>query len=229
MMERPAAILVVDDEPRYVRLIQVNLEASGYKVITASNGPDAVTLTAQDNPDLVLLDIMLPGQDGYSACAEIRRFSDVPIIMLTALGRSEDIVRGLDAGADDYIPKPFSAQVLLARIRALLRRATVTKARREGAWQAGEVRLDPRQRRVFVRGSEIHLTPTEFRLMQEFVVHVGKVLVVDYLLEQVWDIDRHEPQLLWQAIHRLRNKIEVDPQNPRLIVSRPGIGYTFAP
>ena len=225
----PAKILVVDDEPRYIKLIRVNLEASGYEVFSANNGQLAVELAARQQPDLILLDIMLPGTDGYTACERIRQFSKVPIIMLTALALSEDIVKGLDAGADDYIVKPFSAQELLARIRARLRRVAAEGQESNPVHQIGSLTLNLANRRLYVRGVEVRLTPTEYRLLVELATHAGQVLVANYLLEHVWDIDMHEPRLLWQGIHRLRQKIEVDPSNPQIIQTRPGMGYVFTP
>jgi len=223
-----ARILVVDDQPRYRRLIKVNLEASGYEVVTASNGAGAVELAATQSPDLILLDIMLPDKDGNQACQEIRAFSTVPIIMLTALGRTEDVVRGLNAGADDYICKPFSAQELLARIRARLRRVQqIFQQETEAVYRMGGLELDLTRRRLFVRGEEVRLTPTEYRLIAELVANAGRVLVPSYLLEQVWGSEDNEPQLIWQAVHRLRRKIERDPSKPVYIQTRPGIGYIF--
>jgi two-component system KDP operon response regulator KdpE len=219
---------VVDDKPRYLRLIEVNLKASGYEVITTDNGASAVELAATETPDLILLDIMLPQKDGYQACLEIRAFSAVPIIMLTALGQTDDVVRGLNAGADDYICKPFSAQELLARIRARLRRVyQIPQQEAETVYRMGGVELDLTRRRLFVREEEVHLTPTEYRLITELITNAGRVLVPGYLLEHVWGSEENEPQLVWQAIHRLRRKIERDPGNPVCIQTRPGIGYIF--
>lgn len=218
-------ILVVDDEIRYVKLVRVNLEASGYEVLAATNGREAVNCTAQEHPDLILLDIMLPGQDGYAACREIRRFSHVPIIMVTAYEQTENLVKGLDAGADDYITKPFSAQELLARIRAVMRRAKMSTTQPEESLTIDGIRIDFAGRRVYVDDEEVHLTPTEYRLLSELARNSGRVLVPDYLLERVWDINTHEPQLLWQAVHRLRQKLEPDPKQPKYIHTRPGIGY----
>ncbi|MGC9347789.1 MAG: response regulator transcription factor [Anaerolineae bacterium] len=227
MDERNSRILVVDDEIRYVKLVRVNLEASGYEVLAATNGDEAVNLTIEKQPDLILLDIMLPGQDGYAACQEIRRFSQVPIIMVTAFEQTENLVKGLDAGADDYITKPFSAQELLARIRAVLRRASMSGPEVEESLRVDGIEIDFTRRRVYVDGEEVHLTPTEYRLLSELVRNSGRVLVPDYLLERVWDVNTHEPQLLWQAMHRLRQKIEPDPSNPTYIHTRTGIGYIF--
>ncbi len=220
-------ILVVDDNPRYVRLITINLEASGYTVISAANGDEAVELAAGANPDLILLDIDMPGKDGFEACRHIRQFSDVPIVMLTALTQVESVVKGLDAGADDYVTKPLEADELLARIRARLRRADRSRAEVDSVHRFEGLTLDLHRRRLFVRGDEVHLTPTEYRLLVELVTHAGRILFPDHLLEAGWGISDHEPQLLWQAIHRLRQKIEVDASHPRYIQTRSGIGYVF--
>ncbi|MBN1247942.1 MAG: response regulator transcription factor [Anaerolineae bacterium] len=224
---RAPRVLVVDDEPRYVRLIEINLEASGYSVLTATDGPEAVELAAQEDCDLILLDIGLPRMDGYAVCKEIRRFSDVPVIMLTARGQTSDIVQGLDAGADDYIPKPFSAQELLARIRARLRRSELEPREKKPVYQYGDVTLDTVRQRLFVKDKEVHLTPTEYHLLTELVAHAGRVLVTSYLLSEVWGSEDADPRLLWQAIHRLRGKIERDPTHPEHIQTRSGIGYIF--
>lgn len=222
-------ILVVDDEPRYVRAIQVNLEASGYQVLTASNGQKAIELVASAEPDLILLDVKMPGLDGRLACQRIREFSSVPIIMLTALADSRDKVKGLDAGADDYVTKPFSVDELLARVRAALRRVELAeRPDPDPVFRAGDLVVDLAQRRVFVGGQEVSLTPTEYRLLRELVKQAGRVLVPDYLLAKVWGVGYEgEIKLVWQAIHRLRRKIERDPQNPRYIQTRAGTGYVF--
>jgi DNA-binding response OmpR family regulator len=222
-------ILVVDDEPRYIRAIQVNLEASGYQVLTARDGRMAVERAASDDPDLVILDVRMPGLDGFQACERIREFSTVPIIMLTALAEDTDKVKGLDVGADDYVTKPFSADELLARVRAVLRR--VELAERQSAsstYQAGDVMVDFVRQRVFARGREVKLTPTEYRLLYELIKQPGRVLVPEYLLERVWGFGYEgENRLLWQAVHRLRSKVERDPKNPEYIQTRPGLGYVF--
>ncbi len=225
-------ILVVDDEPKYVRAIRVNLEASGYKVISASDGLAAVQMAVREEPDLVLLDLRMPGMDGYEVCRQIREFSTIPIIMLTALAESPDKVKGLDLGADDYVTKPFSAEELLARVRAVMRRYEVTAVRPASpqVFAAGDLQVDFGQQRVFRDSQEVNLTPTEYRLLCELIQQANRVLVPEYLLEKVWgDGYTGDNHLVWQAIHRLRRKIERDPQNPEFIQTKPGIGYFFTP
>jgi len=223
-------ILVVDDEPRYVRAIKVNLEASGYEVVTATDGQSAVELAAQVEPDLVLMDVRMPRLTGFEACQRIREFSQVPIIMLTALAEETDKVKGLDLGADDYITKPFGAEELLARVRAVLRRAQEAQALPALAvFRVGELQVDFVKRRIFVREQEVSLTPTEYRLLAELARHAGQVLLPSYLLDAVWGAGyAGEERLVWQAIHRLRHKIERDPHQPEYIVNKPGIGYFIA-
>jgi two-component system KDP operon response regulator KdpE len=225
-----ARILVVDDEPRYVWAIRVNLEARGYQVLASSDGEEAVELVAGEDPDLVILDVRMPGLDGFEACRRIRQFSTVPILMLTAAAEDADKVEGLDAGADDYVTKPFNAEELLARVRAALRRVEFSAGKGENPiYEAGALRVDLAQQRVYVDGKEVELTPTEYRLLRELVRNAGRVLVPDLLLEQVWGPGcAGEHRLLRQAVHRLRRKIESDPQNPQYILTRRGIGYIFA-
>jgi DNA-binding response OmpR family regulator len=225
-----ACILVVDDEPRYVRAIQFNLESSGYEVLVARQGETAIEMVAKERPDLVILDIKMPGLDGYEACRQIRAFSNVPIIMLTALAEDADKVKGLDIGADDYVVKPFGADELLARVRAVLRRAAdAPQPEQQPIFRAGDLLVDFAQKRVFTHCREIKLTPTEYRLLYELVQHADRVLVPEYLLKQVWGVGYEgENHLLWQAVHRLRQKIEPDPANPQYVQTRPGIGYVFA-
>jgi two-component system KDP operon response regulator KdpE len=228
-MSRKARVLVVDDEARYLRAIQINLEASGYEVLTAQNGQQALDITANQEPNLVLLDIRLPDLDGFEVCRRLRQFSTAPIIMLTALAADADKVKGLDSGADDYVTKPFSADELMARVRAALRRAEISGPPAETAsFQAYELTVDLIQRRVFVRNQEVKLTATEYRLLCELIKYPGRVLVPEYLLENVWGVGYEgEAHLVWQAIHRLRQKIEPMPHQPQYIHTRPGLGYVF--
>ena len=230
MNKGKARILVADDEPRYIRAVKFNLEASGYEVISAQDGETAVELAAAQAPDLILLDIRMPRVDGYEACRRIREFSMTPIIMLTAMAEEADKVKGLDLGADDYVTKPFSADELLARVRAALRRGRLSEqAAPQPAFQMGDLHIDFAQQRVFAGANEVELTPTEYRLLCELAQQAGRVLLPEYLLEKVWGVGYEgEVQLVWQAVHRLRQKIEPDPRTPHYIHNRPGIGYVLA-
>jgi two-component system KDP operon response regulator KdpE len=224
-------ILVVDDEPKLVRLVREVLTATGYAVLTTGSGDSAIKMVALEQPDLVLLDIILSGAvDGYEAARRIREFSDVPIIMLTAKARESDLLRGFDAGADDYLTKPFSSKELLARVRAVLKRT-----RRESA-TSGEVeivcddlRIDLARRRVTVSGREVHLTPTEYNLLHELASHRNQVLLHAQLLTAVWGSDyRDDLDYLRAYVRYLRQKLEADPANPKLIVTSAGVGYMLA-
>ncbi len=221
------SILVVDDEPRYLRLIRFNLEAGDYQVTCAATGEEALTALARQIPDLVILDIMLPGQDGFEVCACIREVSTVPIIMLTARGAEEDKVKGLRMGADDYVVKPFSVQELLARVEAVLRRTRVAEAPRgAGSFAVGDLSVDLATRQVLVKGQEVRLSPTEYRLLQYLLANAGKTVTQDEILEKVWGHGyRGEHEVLRVTMWRLRQKVEDDPQHPRLIATVPGVGY----
>lgn len=224
-----ARILVVDDEPNYVYLVKLNLEARGYEVLTARDGEQAVRLAATEAPDLIILDLMMPTVDGYEACEQIRRFSQVPIIMLTARAEETSKVRGLDLGADDYLTKPFSTKELLARVRAALRRVEMGQGQKAlPILKAGQLRIDMVQRRVFLCEEEVLLTPTEYRLLRELARHAGKVMLSEHLLEAVWGIGK-QPGLatLRQTVYRLRQKVEPDPGEPTYIHTRSGLGYVF--
>jgi DNA-binding response OmpR family regulator len=220
-------VLVVDDEPKYVYIMQLNLEDEGYEVLAAGDGQTAVELAASEEPDLIILDIRMPGLGGYEACQRIRQFSAVPIIMLTALAGEAEKIKGLDLGADDYVTKPFSTDELLARVRAALRRAELMEQPGvEPVFQAGELRVDLARQHVFVGEREVQLTPIEYGLLSELVKQAGRVVISEYLLKAVWGTgyERERP-ILWQAIYRLRRKIEADPQNPQYIQTRSGLGY----
>lgn len=232
MSEQPKMILVVDDEPRYQQLVRVNLETEDYKVDTADNGQEAVEYVANQNPDLLLLDVMMPIMDGFTATERIREFSTVPIIILTAKGEERDRVRGLDAGADDYIIKPFSAQELLARVRAVLRRAErgMGEEFHQPIFDHHELRIDLARARVTCSEEEVSLTATEYRLLQTFAATIGHVQTPEELLTTVWGPEyRDDKEILWVCLSRLRNKIEPDPKNPIHIVTRQGIGYLMPP
>jgi DNA-binding response OmpR family regulator len=224
-------ILVAEDEPRYIWAIQTNLEARGYEILTATDGLQVVELAANERPDLVLLDIKMPGINGYEACRRIREFSTVPIIMITAMAEEADKVLGLDLGADDYITKPFSVPELLARVRSALRRVEFSEGvPSDSVFQAADLRVDFIQQRVFVREQETELTPIEYRLLCELIKQPGRVLVPDHLAESVWGPGCNDcDKLIRQAIHRLRRKIERDSHHPEYIQTRAGLGYVFLP
>jgi len=222
-------ILVVDDEPKLVRLVWEVLTATGYDVIATSNGREAVQQVALEMPDLVLLDIVLADDvDGFEVARQIRDFSDVPIIMLTARVEEADLLRGFDAGADDYITKPFSAKELLARVRAVLKR---TSNEEEGSASGSEIlcgdfQIDLARRRVIKGGEVIHLTRTEFNLLRELAIHRNQVLLHDQLLVAVWGAEyRNDLDYLRAYIRYLRRKLETDPKNPEHIITQQGVGY----
>jgi two-component system KDP operon response regulator KdpE len=220
-------ILVVDDEPRLVRLVRANLERLGYRVTTASSGKQAIEAVEADDPDLVVLDIMMPAMDGYEATRRIREFSQVPIVMLTAKAEQSDKLKGFDVGVDDYITKPFSPEELVARIRAVLKRSQAQPDPKTRATvTAGDLVIDFARRRVTARGEEVRLSPTEYRLLSALANNVDRVMVHEELLQQVWGPEyRDETEYLWVYIRYLRQKLEADPAHPRLIVSEPGVGY----
>jgi len=224
-------ILVVDDEPRYVRLMEANLISEGYEAMKAYDGQSAVEMVADKQPDLVLLDVMMPGLDGFGACERIREFSSVPIIMVTAKGEEQDRVRGLDVGADDYIVKPFSATEVLARVRAVLRRAQVSGSTFEqSVFTHGNLRIDLARAEVFKDENMVFLSATEYRLLLQFVHNQGNILTSEDLLVNVWGPEyREDKEILWVSISRLRQKLEDDPRNPQHIVTRSGMGYTMPP
>ncbi|MEW5870229.1 MAG: response regulator transcription factor [Chloroflexota bacterium] len=224
-------ILIVDDEPRYLRLMEANLITEGYKVFKSTNGQEAVDTVVERHPDLVLLDVMMPILDGFGACQRIREFSNVPIIMVTARGSEGDRVRGLDLGADDYIVKPFSATELLARVRAVLRRTQTSGAAFEQAiFTHGNLRIDFARAEVFKDERIVFLSATEYRLLLQFAHNLGSVLSSEQLLTDVWGTEyRDDKEILWVSISRLRQKLENDPKNPQHIVTRSGLGYTMPP
>jgi len=224
-----ARILLVDDEPRYVRLMEANLNTEGYDVLKAFNGKEAVEVVAAQRPDLVILGIMMPVMDGFAACERIREFSNVPIIVVTAKGEERDRVRGLDLGADDYIVKPFSATELLARVRAVLRRAQKMGAvSQQSVFIHGNLRIDFARAEVFKDDRIVFLSATEYRLLLQLAQNVGKVLPSEQLLKDVWgDEYRDDKEILWVSVSRLRQKLEDDPRNPIHVVTRSGLGYTM--
>ena len=225
-------ILIVDDEPRMIKFIRLNLELEGYRVSEASNGLEALDKVRKELPDLVLLDVMMPEMDGFEALERIREVSNVPVIMLTVKAEEEDKVRGLELGADDYVTKPFSPRELSSRIKAVLRRTempspvekTILKIDGDGFGLS----IDFNRREVVVRGERIKLRPTEYRLLYHLVNNAGWVMTHEMLLSKVWGYAyRDDTHLLRVYITYLRQKIEPDPSNPRYIFTERGIGYRF--
>ncbi len=221
-------IVVVDDDPGILKLVSLNLQLEGFRVITAADGKDAVKLIQDEQPSLVLLDIMMPVMDGFQACERIREFSEVPIIMLTAKGGIEDIVRGLDMGADDYVVKPFSINELVARVKAVLHRTKFPQEVPQPAFASGDLSIDFAQHQVKISEREIVLPPTEYRILCLLARNAGRVITHEHLLTEVWGREyRGDTHILQVAVARLRKRLGDDPGNPKYIATRPGIGYTF--
>jgi DNA-binding response OmpR family regulator len=230
MTARTMRIVTADDDPQLLRLIARNLEFEGYEVITAGDGALALEQIERSAPDLVLLDVMMPRMDGFTVCQRVREFSSVPIIIVTARGQDQDKVKGLDLGADDYLTKPFSVEELLARVRAVLRRAQFltndAASGRGTTTTVGELRIDYAQHLVTLAGKEVTLTPTEYRLLAYLAQNVGRVITQDLLLEHVWGADYlGESHMLQVNINRLRRKLEADPARPQYLKTKVGIGY----
>lgn len=224
-------VLIVDDEPRYLRLLDANLRTEGYEVVTAQDGQQALDVFSSQPIDLVLLDIMMPRLDGFATCQRLREFSSVPIIILTAKGEEQDRVRGLDLGADDYLVKPFSATELLARVRAVLRRAQIpTESGQARFFTHDNLRIDFARAEVWRGDQVVSLSATEYRLLLQFAHNLGKILTSEDLLTSVWGPEyKTDKEILWVSIARLRQKLEEDPHNPRHIVTRSGLGYLMPP
>ncbi|MFB0534545.1 MAG: response regulator transcription factor [Anaerolineae bacterium] len=220
-------ILVVDDEPRVVRLVSEVLKAVGYQVIAAAGGEPAIEMVALEQPDLVLLDILLPrGPDGYEVCRRIREFSEVPVIMLTAKAQETDVLRGFDAGADDYLTKPFSAKELVARVKAVLRRANRPEEMITTTVTCGKLEINFARRTVKVRGEKVSLTRTEYALLRQLALNANRVMLHQDLLTRVWGPEyRNDIDYLRAYIRYLRQKLEEDPHDPRYILTTPGVGY----
>ncbi|KKM10571.1 transcriptional regulator [Clostridiales bacterium PH28_bin88] len=228
-------ILVVDDEESIVELVKFNLEKEGHHVLAASDGNAALELAESENPDVIVLDVMLPGRDGFEVCRLLHSreaTAGIPVIMLTAKGEEFDKVLGLELGADDYVTKPFSPRELAARVKACIRRrAAVTQpvARdTAGEMRAGELVMRPEHYQVFLHGQPVELAPKEFELLRILMQNPGKVLKRDHLLDQVWGYDyAADTRTVDVHIRYLRQKIETDPGNPRYIETVRGVGYRF--
>ncbi len=228
-------ILVVDDEASIVELLKFNLQREGYEVLDAPDGETAIQLVKSDRPDLVILDVMLPGIDGIDTCQAIRRESNVPIIMLTAKSEEFDTVLGLSVGADDYMAKPFSTRELMARVKAILRRQAASSATRDDGGgdnllRIGEVEIDALSFQVRAHGKLIEITPKEFELLRLLMSNAGRVLTREVILERVWGYDfPGNTRTVDVHIRKLRQKVERDDSQPDYIQTVHGIGYRFKP
>ena len=222
-------VLVIDDDREFAELMKHDLADAGATVDIASSAEEGLRLFRDRHHHLVLLDLMMPGIDGWQACRAFRELSNIPIIMITALSRDAEVVRGLDAGADDYLVKPFSRQVLLARARAALRRAELFPERwRPLAYQDEHLAFDLARRQVLVQGKPVKLTSTEYYLFECLVCNAEHLLTAQQILECVWGPEYVDsPQYIHIYVHRLRQKLEPDPQKPRYLLNVPGAGYQF--
>jgi two-component system KDP operon response regulator KdpE len=223
-------ILVIDDDRGLVELLKTILEFRKYQVMVAYNGREGLRTAYETRPDLVILDVMMPGMDGWDVCRRLREISDVPIIMLTACANQKEIVQGLTIGADDYLTKPFSSEELNARIQAVLKRSNDGRSRGSNPplYSNGQLTIDFDRRIVQVRGKKVNFTPTEFRLLSCLVRNEGRVLPHQYLLTEVWGPDHaSELDYVKHYIRYLRNKIEENPSQPRYILTEWGVGYRF--
>ena len=220
-------VLIIDDDENICDIVEVSFSDAGAKTYVASHGKEGLQQFFAHRPDLVILDVMMPEMDGWMVCQQIRLFSDVPIIMLTALQQDNEIIRGLDYGADDFISKPFSTKVLLARARALLRRTEIPSAS-ENSYNDGYLSIDLEKRQVLVNGTLVKLTATEFRLLAYLLQNARQVLTYSQILESVWGPEyRDNSDYVHVYLSHLRKKIEEDPRNPRYLLTEHGVGYRF--
>ncbi|MGV8121123.1 MAG: response regulator [Vulcanimicrobiota bacterium] len=220
-------ILVVDDERNIVELLKYNLEKEGYEVLSAYDGFEAVNIAKQDRPDLIILDIMLPGQGGLEVCRILRKETKIPIIMATAKGEEIDKILGLELGADDYVTKPFSPRELVARVKAVLRR-TSSKAEEKDELAFEDLTINLVKHEIRLKGEEVDLKPKEFDLLKLLATNPGKVFTRDFLLEQLWGYDYlGDTRTVDVHMRRLRQKIEEDAANPKFLKTVHGIGYKF--
>jgi two-component system KDP operon response regulator KdpE len=231
MQQEHSTILVIDDDKLTSRMVSDQLAETGYTVQVAHDGKEGLRQMYAHRPDLIILDVMMPEMDGWTTCRRVREVSNVPIIMLTSRDRPQDIIRGLDEGADEYVTKPFEITVLLARVRAVLRRVSLASAspqKEEVAYSDDYLTFNPVDRRVMVNGELIKLTPTEYNLLALLIQNAGRVLTYRRLLEQVWGWEYiDDVDYLRVYIWHLRRKLEPDPKNPRYVLTEHGVGYRF--
>jgi two-component system KDP operon response regulator KdpE len=218
-----ARILVVDDEPQILRALQLKLRSAGYAVETAAGAQEALTKAAMRPPEAIVLDLLLPDGSGTEVCREVRSWSTIPIVVLSAVGEEREKIAALDAGADDYVTKPFSGDELLARLRAVLRRAAPSP---EPVLEVGALRLDLEKRAVTMDGEPVPLTPIEYDLLRLFARNEGKLLTHPAILREIWGpAYGEESNYLHVYVSHLRRKIEPDPARPRYLLTQPGVGY----
>jgi DNA-binding response OmpR family regulator len=222
-------VLLVDDDKRLREIVGMALEGEGYRVRSAGSAEEAVDVLERDDPDLMILDVMLPGKDGFELCREIRTRSPLPILMLTAKTDTVDVVVGLESGADDYVTKPFVTKELVARIRALLRRTRDGGEQRQRKLTVGPLEIVPEAATVTKRGEPLHLTKTEFKLLLTMALRPNQVFTREVLLHQVWEYDYFgDSRLVDVHVRRLRGKVEDDPRDPRIVQTVRGLGYKIA-
>lgn len=223
-MSAGAHVLVVDDEPQIRRFLRASLTGHDFQVSEAATGQEALQQIVTAKPDLMILDLGLPDMDGLEVLKRVREWSSIPIVILSVREREQDKIAALDAGADDYLTKPFGVGELLARLRTALRH--VLPGEQEATFQTGELRVDLARRQVYVAQREIKLTPTEYEILKYLVAHAGKVVTHQQLLRQVWGpAYTNEPHYVRVYVGQLRHKIETDPAQPRYILTEPGVGY----
>jgi two-component system, OmpR family, KDP operon response regulator KdpE len=227
-LDQPARILIVDDEPQITRVLRTALSTQGYLLQIAANGVEGMEAVHNWKPNLVITDVSMPQMNGVELCREIRAISQIPIIVLSVRNQDQMKIEALDAGADDYVTKPFSIQELQARVRAQLRRSSITTEDVEQVISVGDFLIDIPQHRVVVRGQDVHLTPKQFDLLVSLARHPGQVLTHRTLLHAVWGTNADQPEYLRVNIGQLRKKIELS-EEPRYIVTEPWIGYRFRP
>jgi len=221
-------VLVIDDEPQIRRALRAGLERNGYTVTTAASGEEGMDEAALHPPDLVILDLAMPGKDGFDVCRQLREWTQVPILVLSVREGIEEKIKALDLGADDYVTKPFSLGELLARMRALVRRGSQEDDGEPQSFTAGELQIDFARRRVTLEDQEVRLTPTEYALLRTMALNADRVLTHRQLLTKVWGPEYEEDaHTLRVHVANLRNKIEPDPARPRYILTEPRIGYRF--
>jgi two-component system, OmpR family, KDP operon response regulator KdpE len=225
-----AVVVVIEDEPQIRKFLRATLEGQGYRLFEATTGADGVIEVGSRQPDVVIIDLGLPDMDGLDVIRRVREWTDVPIIVLSARGQERDKVTALDAGADDYVSKPFGASELLARIRVALRHtAGASHESDEAVFKVRELRVDLLRRQVFMNETEIHLTPIEYKLLTTLVRHAGKVVTHQHLLREVWG-PSHTDQAHYARVYmaHLRHKLEAEPARPRYLLTEPGVGYRLA-